>query len=156
MREAIGSTFLFNLMIVFIFFFAAFLAIAINYSQAFRIKNQVINYIEQYEGINDDKDRERIVNYIGSSGYYREKDCDCDNGGSGNNYTCGNTNDSRNGAKIKLNNGNESKGLCIRKLKNANGDSYYQVTTFVSFNLPIIGNFFTFPVKGETKIITND
>ena len=82
MREAVGSTFLFNIMIVFIFFFASFLAIAINYSQAFRIKNQIINYIEQYEGINTEKDKERIVNYISSSGYYREKDCDCDAGAS--------------------------------------------------------------------------
>ncbi len=155
MREAIGSTFLFNIMIVFIFFFSAFLAIAINYSQAFRVKNQIINYIEQYEGMNE-KSEQEIVDYIRNSGYHRDITCDCDTGGSGGNYSCGNTNDDRNGAKVKLDSGNEAKGLCIRKLKNANDDTYYRVTTFVKFNLPLIGDFFTFEVKGETKIITND
>lgn len=151
MREAVGSTFLFNLMIVFIFFFAAFLAIAINYSQAFRIKNQIINYIEQYEGLDTDNE-DRIVNYIGNSGYYRTPTCDCTT------YDCSNnTNDNANGARVFSTSQNRSaNGLCIRKLTNDNDDVYYQVTTFVSFNLPIIGNFFTFPVKGETKIITND
>lgn len=155
MREAIGSTFLFKIMIVFIFFFSAFLAIAINYSQAFRIKNQVINYIEQYEGMNDSSEEE-IVNYINDVGYFRTPTCDCDSGGAGNNYSCGDTNDDRNGAKIRLDSGNETNGLCIRKLANSNGDVYYRVTTFVSFDLPIIGEFVTFPVKGETKAITND
>lgn len=155
MREAIGSTFLFKIMIVFIFFFSAFLAIAINYSQAFRIKNQVINYIEQYEGMNDSSEEE-IVNYINDVGYFRTPACDCDSGGAGNNYSCGDTNDDRNGAKIRLDSGNETNGLCVRKLENGNGDVYYRVTTFVSFDLPIIGEFVTFPVKGETKAITND
>ena len=155
MREAVGGTFLFNLMIIFIFFFAAFLAIAINYSQAFRIKNQIINYIEQYEGINNDNDRKRRLDFINSSGYYREQNCDCDRGGTANNYSCNNTTDDVNGSSVSLN-GQRANGLCIRKLTNDNGDVYYSVTTFVSFNLPIIGNFFTFPVKGETKIITND
>lgn len=156
MREAVGSTFLFNIMIVFIFFFASFLAIAINYSQAFRIKNQIINYIEQYEGIDDIDDRERIVEYINSSGYYRDNvNCDC------NDIVCTDYEINRhrdnnpNGSRVSVGS-NRTNGLCVRKLSNANGDTYYRVTTFVSFNLPVIGQFFTFPVKGETRIITND
>ena len=137
MREAVGGTFLFNIVIIFIFFFASFLAIAINYSQAFRIKNQVINLIEQYEGI--DESKEEIVDYIISSGYYREKTCDSDSTGERVSY-----------------NAKEAKGLCVKKMENRNGDIYYKVTTYVSFDLPIIGNFFSIPVKGETKIILND
>lgn len=155
MREAVGSTFLFNIMIIFIFFFASFLAIAINYSQAFRVKNQIINYIEQYEGLNETSE-EKIVQYASNSGYYKEITCDCDSGGVGNNYNCGTMiNDNKNGGAIKFN-GNTAKGVCIRKLKNADDETYYRVTTFVKFNLPIIGDFFTFEVKGETKLITND
>jgi len=155
MKEAIGSTFLFNIMIIFIFFFSAFLAIAINYSQAFRIKNQVINYIEQYEGIDEISDEERIVEYINSSGYYRDKTCDCSD------YSCSNyeinkhPENNPNGANVSVGS-NRTKGLCVRKLKNNIGDTYYRVTTFVTFNLPIIGDFFTFPVQGETKVVTND
>lgn len=149
MREAIGGTFLFNIMIVFIFFFAAFLAIAINYSQAFRIKNQIINYIEQYEGIKGSKDK--IVDYIKDAGYYRDKGCDCEN------YNCDGFNDSRNGAPVSNADGTYTvKGLCVRELKNGNGDTYYRVTTFVGFELPVIGNMINFEVKGETRIVTNN
>ena len=139
MREAVGSTFLFNIMIVFIFFFASFLAIAINYSQAFRIKNQVINLIEQYEGLNEASE-EKIFNLINSSGYYRQVICNPDENGNSINH-----------------NDTTINGLCIKGLKTGsdNNDTYYRVTTFVSFNLPIVGNFFTFPVRGETKVITN-
>ena len=148
MREAVGSTFLFKLMIIFIFFFASFLAIAINYSQAFRVKNQVINLIEQYEGLSEEN-QERIANLINGSGYYRVASCTCDK-----DFNCNNrTGDNLNGGSI-----DNTNGLCIRRLTTgADGtDAYYSVTTFVSFNLPIVGNFFTFPVKGETKVITND
>jgi len=153
MREAIGGTFLFNIMIVFIFFFAAFLAIAINYSQAFRIKNQIINYIEQYEGMNDTSEN-AIIEYVNKSGYYREVDCDCMNG---NNYTCGGNNDNR-GSNVQLRTdaSKKVKGLCVKKLTNGNGDTYYRVTTYVSFELPILGNFFKIPVKGETRVVTNN
>ncbi|MBE6153577.1 MAG: hypothetical protein E7166_05075 [Firmicutes bacterium] len=152
MREAIGGTFLFNIMIVFIFFFTAFLAIAINYSQAFRIKNQVINYIEQYEGMNETSEEE-IIEYINSSGYYRNVDCSCDN----NDYVClGNNDNTGSNVHLSSDSSRKAKGLCIKKLSNSNGDTYYRVTTFVSFNLPIVGEFLKLPVKGETKVITND
>ena len=149
MREAVGSTFLFKLMIIFIFFFASFLAIAINYSQAFRVKNQVINLIEQYEGV-DSANQDRIFNLLNSSGYHRTSNCDCTV------FDCsGNTG---NGAPVINNAGTAATGLCIRRQNTGNtgNDVYYRVTTFVSFNLPIVGNFFTFPVVGETKVITND
>lgn len=151
MREAVGSTFLFKLMIIFIFFFASFLAIAINYSQAFRVKNQVINLIEQYEGL-DDVNENRIFNLLNSSGYHRIANCDCTTA------DCNSRNADANGAVVRNNSGTPANGLCIRRLKTGNSgeDVYYRVTTFVSFNLPIVGNFFTFPVRGETKVITND
>ena len=48
MREAIGGTWLFGLVITFIVFFASFLAISINYSKAFNVKkniNEIIKFI---------------------------------------------------------------------------------------------------------------
>ena len=151
MRVAVGSTFLFKLMIIFIFFFASFLAIAINYSQAFRVKNQVINLIEQYEGLDNDN-QTRIFNLLNSSGYHRTSNCDCTTA------DCNNSDVDANGAVIRNNSGTPANGLCIRRLNTGNSgeDVYYRVTTFVSFNLPIVGSFFTLPVRGETKVITND
>ncbi|MBQ9853635.1 MAG: hypothetical protein IJO57_01210 [Bacilli bacterium] len=147
MREAVGSTFLFKLMIFFIFFFASFLAIAINYSQAFRIKNQIINILEQYEGYGD-ASREKIWEIIGSSGYYRVHDC-INNSKKLEGQNVIAKNDA--GAETEMN------GICIYGKNTGPESKYkvYKVTTYVSFEFPIIGNVFSIPVVGETKAITN-
>ena len=55
MREAIGGTLLIQLVMFFIVIYVAFLAIAINYSITFRVKNQIITLIEEYEGYDNAK-----------------------------------------------------------------------------------------------------
>ena len=52
MREAIGGAWLFGLVITFIVFFASFLAISVNFSRAFNIKNEIVDMVEKYEGNN--------------------------------------------------------------------------------------------------------
>lgn len=137
MREAMGSTFLFKLMIIFIFFLSAFLAIIINYSQAFRMKNQIINILEQSEGYTESA-RDDIVSVVGDYGYFRNRQCP-------------------NGTGVTNSSGQRIRGVCIQKLPSDTSTSnrYYRVSTFVGFNLPVIGNLFTFEVVGETKQITN-
>lgn len=142
MREAVGSTFLFKIMIFFIFFFASFLAIAINYSQAFRVKNQIINILEKNEGLNK-ASKKAIIDVALGTGY--SKNVPCNNAGN-----------------IVYDPDNISKkamGVCIKKMPDdrytSKSNRYYKVTTYVSFNFPIIGRIFTFPVVGETKVITN-
>ena len=49
MREAIGGALLIKLVMFFIVIYTCFLAIAVNYSITFRVKNQIINLIESYE-----------------------------------------------------------------------------------------------------------
>ena len=49
MRDSFGGAFMFRLMLVFIFIFVAFSAVSFNYAKAFRIKNKVIDFIEQNE-----------------------------------------------------------------------------------------------------------
>ena len=49
MRDAFGSTFMFKLIIIFIVFYVTFATIAVCYAKAFRIKNGLINHIEQKE-----------------------------------------------------------------------------------------------------------
>ena len=46
------------------------------------------------------------------------------------------------------------KGYCIKELTSDRG-KYYRVTTYVSFDFPIIGQITNFPVSGETKVIYN-
>lgn len=49
MRDAFGGVFMMRLMLVFIVVFVGFGAISLNYAKAFRIKNKVIDLIEQQE-----------------------------------------------------------------------------------------------------------
>ena len=49
MRDAFGGVFMMRLMLVFVFIFVAFTAISLNYAKAFRIKNSVIDFVEQQE-----------------------------------------------------------------------------------------------------------
>ncbi len=54
MRDAFGGVFMIRLMLVFVFIFVAFTAISLNYAKAFRIKNSVIDFVEQEEILNLD------------------------------------------------------------------------------------------------------
>ena len=70
MREAIGGALLIKIMLFFLVLFNSLLAVAVNYSQAFRVKNQIINYIEQYEGYESAVNH--IDSYLSTMGYYRK------------------------------------------------------------------------------------
>lgn len=69
MRESIGGAFLINIMVVFLILYNSLLAIAVNYAIAFRVKNHIIDLLEQYEGCANVDDRVRT--YVQTVGYYR-------------------------------------------------------------------------------------
>ena len=49
MRDAFGGVFTMNLLLVFIFIFVAFSAVSLNYAKAFKLKNDIIDFIETNE-----------------------------------------------------------------------------------------------------------
>ena len=53
MREAFGGAFMIKLMLIFLAIYIAFIAVALNYAKAFRVKNKIIDIIEQSEGISE-------------------------------------------------------------------------------------------------------
>ena len=132
MREAIGGALLIKLVMFFIVIYVCFLAIAINYSITFRVKNQIINLLEAYEGYDLAKDK--IEEYISSVGYYRSSGLSIDDR-SDNDLDC-----------------YRHSGYSICPIDEEN-KMYYRVTTYVSFDFPIIGKITNFPVSGETKYI---
>ena len=69
MREGIAGTYQYAMMITFIAIFIAFLAFSINYAQAFKVKNKLINIVEQYGGLTADAEDE-IEKYISDIGYH--------------------------------------------------------------------------------------
>lgn len=146
MREAIGGTWLFGLVITFIVFFASFLAISVNYSKAFNVKNNIVDMISKYEG-NNCNARIKIGNYLNDVGYLVSGDCGSIDGVEYEPYDLkGN----------KLASG--KKGYyCIAKTDTGSTTdiekSYYRVIVFFRVDLPVIGNLTTFRIKGETESI---
>lgn len=49
MRDAFGGVFMIRLFLVFIVIFVAFAAVSLNYAKAFRIKNKIIDLVEENE-----------------------------------------------------------------------------------------------------------
>ena len=49
MRDAFGGAFMIKLFLVFIFIYICFTALALNYAKAFKVKNMIIDYIENNE-----------------------------------------------------------------------------------------------------------
>ena len=152
MREAIGGTWLFGLVITFIVFFASFLAISVNYSKAFNVKNNVVDLITKYEG-NNCKARKKIGSYLKDVGYLVPGSCPT------------NKNKSIDGQEYigyGLNGERITSGkayFCVSKDSTDNVDDdelerqFYRVMVFFKVDLPVIGPLTTFRIKGETESI---
>lgn len=132
-----GGAILIKIVMIFIVLYVSILAIAINYSITFRVKNQIINIIEQYNGYSNSSEAQKAVSdYINSVSFYRDNVKSmaiCQNESDA--YTCTGNN-----------------GYTITKIDSEKG-YYYRVTTYVSFDFPILGNFTNFPVSGETRVM---
>ncbi len=159
MREAIGGTWITQLVIVFMFVFVAFLALSINYSKAFRVKNEVLSFIEKNEGITHEQGDTLgsigyINQYLSNSGYSTLGKCDVGSYGSNNL-----NNNTSNLIPISDSNKNEKFYYCIKKVKsptiNFPDRAYYEVKLFFKFNLPVMGDITTFKVEGQTKDVVN-
>ena len=138
MREAIGGTWIFTIVIVFIVLFSSYLAISVNYSKAFKVKDSIISIIEHNEGLSSNA-QEEIANYLSGIGYFVYGTCNSNKKG----YEKSNT-----ARKYKY---------CISKKEVGDSASlrktYYKVRVFFRLDLPVIGDIFTFPVSGETKAV---
>lgn len=146
MREAIGGTWIFSIVIVFIVLFTSFLAISVNYSKAFKVKNGIVNIIEKREGISD-ATVDEISDYLNSVGYLVYSICP--------DYVASQSNESAHGFEASNTNSRKFK-YCIARTEDTSGNikkTYYKVTVFFRVDLPIMGEIFTFPVTGETKPI---
>ncbi len=53
MRESIGTAFMLNFIILFLFLVIAFLAGTFSYYKAYRVNNYIVNAIEKFEGYNE-------------------------------------------------------------------------------------------------------
>ena len=136
MREAIGGTAIFQIVIFFILLFTGFMCLSINHSKAFNVKNMIINTIERVEKIDlsnteNDEAIKEIVGYLKKNSYRTTGKCPS-------NYTGINRIKAENVAK----NSSEFPEM-----------NYYRVIVFYQLDLPIFRSLFEFQVSGDTKIM---
>lgn len=146
MREAFGGTFMIKLILIFIVIYISFMAVAIDYAKVFRVKNNVINILEQNQFVIGDS-FDNIDTYLNDVPYNENGNnsvkSNCDNaefGGYTNNKTTLLT----------------SNGVCIKQLGNNTNGIYYKVTAYISIEFPFFNLYFTIPISGETKVIRID
>ena len=142
MREAIGGSWLFGLVITFIMFFASFLALSINYAKAFNVKNDVVDLISKYEG-NNCKARCAIKEHLSDVGYLVPGKC-----------ASGFTGYDLNGNRIY---GNSKAYFCIKAQDTGTSTSikksFYRAQIFFKVDLPVIGDLLTLKINGDTEYI---
>jgi len=149
MREAIGGTWLTGIVITFIVIFSGFLVYSINYTKAFRAKNEIINIIEKNEGftttkqnlnnitstqLEQDKTTQALIfKFIKSLGYSTSNDISCPSGSTA------------------------FDGYCLAKHTNdSNSRSYYTVTTYIRLSIPVLDIGVKIPITGQTKTMYYD
>lgn len=164
MKEAVGGTWLFGIVITFIIFFTTYISMSTNYAKSFKVKDEILITIEHYKGVNSSSIG-RINNYLDEVGYYASGDC---NGyGENDNVRLGrakysdwmgfNFNQADNSPTSNVGNVN----YCIRQAVFESGDkisahprsALYQVVVFFSLDWPVIGSLLNVRIEGETSVI---
>ena len=171
MKEAIGGSYIFQIVIIFIALFSSFIVYSVSYSKAFRVKNQVLDLIEQFQGYTESmtgddltvlSDQELMDNGSVEALAYK----DIRNYGykhdilDGNDDLCYTTLDDYNTSTIYNVKGEmKTGGYCVFKKCNnniANRNTTYKVTAFIALQIPVINVIVKVPISGETKTIYTD
>ena len=137
MRESIGSVFLYNVIIVFVFLVFAFLAGTLSYAKAFRVNSRIAKALEIYEGYNSLSD-ELIFNSLVTLGYNPRKTGECP---------------VKDGAKATNITGKSSiYDYCIYRYTVDNRHFTYGITTYINLELPLIERI-KLPIYSRTERI---
>ena len=147
MREAIGNTFIVNLILIFLVVMSILLIGSISYSKAFKVKNRIVYVLEKYgywnsNSLSNDAKNEidLSLKQIGYSLVMRNTSGQCNRYAKGGQVLYGN-----NPAEMTYR-------YCVIKFDNEKG-SYYGVVSFMHFDIPLLGGILEFPVYGETKAL---
>ena len=146
MRESIGGTWLFQIVIVFILLFAGYICLSINHSKAFAIKNDIILELQRNGSYNATAQK-NVESLLKKAGYRTSGRCE-------NGYT----GYDRNGKAIS--NPNSSNAVFCLKQFNLQSiypeypvSYYYKVQVFYQLDLPVLNSITSFKVVGDTGTI---
>ena len=162
MRNAIAGAWLYSLVLIFIVVLVSFIAITINYNKTYQLKTQVVNIIEEDQGINSNSVK-RIYGFLAAKSYRTTRYCKDVIRENGREYL-GITQGKVSELMIR-GDGNKEKyakpeEVCVSRtyfVSSYEGrsyvDYYYDVYLAFSFSLPVIGDIFKFTVGGSTNAI---
>ena len=141
MRGVSGSTWVFQIMILFILIFACFLTLVLNYNKAYRVKNNMVSIIEVHEGISEES-LALINNVLRGEGYSNTGQCPRgeDNWYGVINYE-GDYEEAVEGTRYNF---------CFKRFRTNEDDEYYEIRVFYEFSLPFLGAITVFPITGRT------
>ena len=135
MKEAIGTSYVFTLIITFVGILIAMFVGSIAYTKGFKVRNKIIDLIDKNEGYTE-KAVQEIDESLASIGY-RIVDKSCP---------------SRKGVNAEQ---KSDYRYCVYKYTNEEKGVYYGVTVFIHFDIPLIGDFVEIPIYGESRLIFN-
>lgn len=142
MREALGNAFIMNIVITIVVIIIGVVVSSLAYTKAYKVKNMIISTIESHNGFDADA-RSEIDSTLLTMGYKVNK-----NGV----QTCklGSNDESGASNTCEALTTSGSYRYCVYKCSTTKG-TYYRATSYMYFDLPIIGGMLEFPVYGETK-----
>lgn len=144
MREASGSTWVLQMMILFILIFACFLSLVLNYYKAYRVKNNMITIIETRAGITNDS-LALINNVLRGEAYSNTGLCPVEEGNWYGADLDGNYEEAEEGKRYPF---------CFKEYETNAGLYYYEIRLFYEFSLPFLGSISVFPINGRTDTFT--
>lgn len=170
MKESISITAIFQIVILFILLFTAIMALTINNSNAFGVKDEIVNILElnggNYLDDNNENLNNEIVELLASTSYRTTGKCPEDEEYVG---------FERNGSRITS---NQDASVCIREVRATRGvddyltggdvlgntvatddfviGNYYEVIVFFQMDLPVVRQLYNFQSKAQTKVIYQD
>lgn len=147
MKEAIGNALIFGIVITFIGIFILLFATSSSYTKAFKVKNKIVEILEKYDDILG-------VNVVDATGLSSAVEEEINSVLSESGYRISihpNTCPSRNGVDPINKKITSNYEYCIYQYSTVKG-TYYGVTAYIYYQIPVIGTELRFPVYGETKI----
>lgn len=134
MRESIASTFLYNIIIIFIVLAFVFLAATLSYSKAFKVNSRIVNSIEKFEGYNrlSATEIDLVLQSIG----YRRGPLQC----------------KRRDGKEAMDNITNNFQYCVYYYPNDGNEKRYSygIVTFMYIDIPIIRDIIKIPIYTRT------
>ena len=154
MRQTIGASWIFMLVIMFTLIFAAYIALTINYSKSFKVKNEVLSIVEKSQGFTDEGIK-LVANYLQNNGYKTMGHCKFFQDSVTYGVKSINVDQAPNSVEVARE--GEQYYYCFTKFTNYHSyyttRAYYRITMFFRFDLPVLGDLYAFDVDGQTTEI---